>query len=151
MNKAFVREPDDDGRAYCPRCGSLGIPVESGPLDTHIRPASRSKMRDAAWFCNYPRCDVAYFNQFDAVVLTHELRRPIYPKDAGAPICACFGFTYDDVVADVDEGTPTRIRALLAKSKSTDAGCHTLAADGRCCLGAVQELYMKLRSQGEGG
>ena len=27
MNKAFVREPDDDGRAYCPRCNSLGAPV----------------------------------------------------------------------------------------------------------------------------
>jgi uncharacterized C2H2 Zn-finger protein len=77
MNKAFVREPEDDGRAYCPRCGSLGVPVESGPLDTHVRPALRSKMRDSAWFCNYPRCDVAYFNQFDAVVPTTELRGPI--------------------------------------------------------------------------
>lgn len=146
MNKAFVREPDDDGRAYCPRCGSLGVPVESGPLETHICPEARPKMREVAWFCNYPRCDVAYFNQFDAVVLTEELIGPIYPKDAAAPICACFGFTYDDVVADVDEGTPTRIRALLAKSKSSDARCHTLAADGRSCISAVQELYMKLRA-----
>ena len=151
MNKAFVREPDDDGRAYCPRCGSLGVPVESGPLDTHIRPESRSKMRDAAWFCNYPRCDVAYFNQFDAVVTIDELNGPIYPKDPNAPICACFGFTYEDVLADVDDGTPTRIRELLAKSKSSDARCHTLAPDGRSCMGAVQELYMKLRSQDASG
>jgi Zinc binding domain len=147
LNKAFVREPDDDGRAYCPRCGSLGVPVESGPLDTHIRPESRTKLRDAAWFCNYPRCEVAYFNQFDAVVLTSELNAPVYPKDAAAPMCACFGLTYDDVVADVDDGTPTRIRELLAKSKSADARCHTLAPDGRSCLGAVQEQYMKLRAQ----
>lgn len=149
MNKAFVREPDDDGRAYCPRCGSLGIPVESGPLDTHIRPESRSKMRDAAWFCNYPRCDAAYFNQFDAVVSTDELIGLVYPKDAGAPICACFGFTYDEIVADVDDGTPTRIRALLTKAKSADARCHTLAPDGRSCISVVQELYMKLRAQDE--
>jgi hypothetical protein len=151
MNKAFVREPDDDGRAYCPRCRSLGIPVESGPLDTHIRSESRSKMLDAAWFCNYARCDVAYFNQFDAVVLTSELKGPVYPKDAAAPICACFGFTYDDVVADVDDVTPTRIRELLAKSKSDSARCHTLAADGRSCMSAVQELYMKLRAQDASG
>jgi Zinc binding domain len=150
MNKAFVREPDDDGRAYCPRCGSLGVPVESGPLDTHIRPDSRGKMRDSAWFCNYPRCEAAYFNQFDAVVTTAELQGPIYPKDANAPICPCFGFTYDDVVADVDDGTPTRIRELLAKSKSADARCHTLAPGGRSCMSAVQELYMRLRSQTDG-
>jgi hypothetical protein len=148
MNKAFVREPDDDGRAYCPRCKSLGLPVMRGPLDTHIRPEARSKMRDDAWFCNFPRCDVVYFNQFDVVITIDELRGPVYPKDSHAAICACFGFTYDEVVADVDDGTPTRIRELLAKSKSREANCHTLAAAGRSCMTAVQELYMKLRSQG---
>jgi hypothetical protein len=148
MNKAFVREPDDDGRAYCPRCSTLGIPVEAGPLDTHVRPESRAKMHDAAWFCSFPRCDVAYFNQFDAVVTTDELRAPIYPKDLDAPLCACFGFTYDDVAADAQDSQPTRIRQLLAKSKSADARCHTLAPDGRCCMSAVQELYMRLRARG---
>jgi hypothetical protein len=146
MNKAFVREPDDDGRAYCPRCRSLGIEVTAGTIDTHLKPESRSKLRDEAWFCSFPRCEVAYFNQFDAVVTVDELRAPVYPKDANASLCACFGFTYDDIVADVDEGTPTRIRALLARSKSPDANCQSLAADGRCCLAAVQELYMKLRA-----
>jgi hypothetical protein len=43
MNKAFVREPDFDGRAFCPRCGALGLPVEHGPLDAHIQPASRAQ------------------------------------------------------------------------------------------------------------
>jgi hypothetical protein len=147
MNKAFIREPEDDGRAYCPRCKSLGVPVESGPLDTHIRTESRYKIRDAAWFCGFPRCDVAYFNQFDAVVSMDELKAPVYPYDPNAPMCACFGLTYDDVEADVRDGTPTRIRELLAKSKSTEARCSSLAADGRCCMSAVQELFMRLRSQ----
>lgn len=146
MNKAFVREPEDDGRAYCPRCRSLGIAVEAGPLDSHIRPEFRAKLRDDAWFCNFPRCDVAYFNQFDAVVTVDELKSPVYPKDPDAQICACFGFTYDEVAADARCDTPTRIRELLAKSKSAAADCRTLAADGRCCMTAVQALYMKLRS-----
>ena len=145
MNKAFVREPEDDGRAYCPRCRSLGTAVESGPLDTHIRPESRAAMHDAAWFCSFPRCVVAYFNQFDAIVTVDELKGTIYPKDLNAPICPCFGFTYDDVVADVDDTQPTRIRELLAKSKTPEARCRTLAPDGRCCMTAVQELYMRLR------
>jgi CopZ-like zinc binding protein len=147
MNKAFVREPDDDGRAFCPRCSTLGVPVNSGPLDTHIRPESRAKMLDSAWFCNFYRCDVAYFNQFGSVVLVEELKAPVYPKDPNAPICACFGLTYDEVVADADDPTPNRIRAVVAKQKAGEAECHTLAPDGRSCLGAVQELYMRLRSQ----
>jgi hypothetical protein len=122
--------------------------VESGPLDTHIRPESRGKIRDTAWFCGFPRCDVAYFTQFDAVITMDELKAPVYPYDPNAPICACFGLTYDDVEADVRDGTPTRIRELLAKSKSSEANCTMLAADGRCCMSAVQELYMRLRSTG---
>jgi Zinc binding domain len=147
MNKAFVREPEDDGRAFCPRCGTLGAPVHDGPLDTHIRPESRAKVLDVAWFCGFYRCDVAYFNQFGAVVLMEELKAPVYPYDATAPICACFGLTYDDVESDAREATPKRIRAVLTRIKAGEAQCHSLAADGRSCMGALQELYMRLRSR----
>lgn len=146
MNKAFVREPEFDGRAYCPRCGSLGLPVEHGPLDRHIRPEFRDKLGDTAWFCNFPRCDVAYFNLFEAVVLLEELRAPIYPFDLDAPMCACFGLGYADVEADAQEATPRRLRELLARSKSAEARCEQVAADGRCCMAAMQELYMRLRA-----
>ncbi len=37
MNKAFVREPESDGRAYCPRCGALGTPVNKVTLDRYVR------------------------------------------------------------------------------------------------------------------
>jgi hypothetical protein len=146
MNKAFIREPEFDGRAFCPRCGALGLPVEHGPLDEHIKPEARNKLGDSAWFCNFQHCEVAYFNLFEAVTLVDELKAPVYPKDFDAPMCACFGFDYDDVDADVRDGAPTRIRELLAKSKSSEARCTELAADGRCCMAAVQELYMKLRA-----
>ncbi len=147
MNKAFVREPEDDGRAFCPRCGALGVAVGAGPLDAHIRAESRRKMMEEAWFCGFARCDVAYFNLYDAVVTVDELRAPVYPKDLNAPICACFGLTYDDVEADVREGRPTRVRELLAKSKTSAARCHTLAASGQCCMSVVQELYLRLRGE----
>jgi hypothetical protein len=146
MNKAFVREPDADERVLCPRCGTLGIAVGRGPLDNHVRPEARGRMQDSAWYCAHPSCEVAYFNLFESTILKSELRAPVYPADVDAPICACFGFKYDDVEADVRNGQPTRIRALLAKSQSEDAHCQTLAVDGQCCLREVQKLYMKLRS-----
>jgi hypothetical protein len=146
MNKAFVREPEPDGRAFCPLCGSLGSPVEHAVLDRHIRPTARGLVGDAAWFCSFPRCDAAYFNLFNAVVRVEELNEPVYPKDLDAPICACFGLNYDDVAADAAAGTPTRIRTNLARAK-TAARCEELAADGRSCLGAIQELYQRLREE----
>ncbi len=62
-------------------------------------------MQDAAWFCNFPRCEVAYFNELQEVVLVDELTQPVYPKDFDSPLCACFGFKYEDVEADVRDGT----------------------------------------------
>ncbi|MGE0378826.1 MAG: hypothetical protein AB7I48_20745 [Planctomycetaceae bacterium] len=143
MNKAFVREPEPDGRAYCPRCGSLGTPVPGVTLDRHVHEPHRPQLGDSAWFCEFPRCHVAYFDLFERLVAVSELRSPVYPKDAAAPICACFGFTREDIEADVRHGTPIGIRQLLAKSQSSDAQCQTLAADGRCCLREVQRLYMR--------
>lgn len=145
MNKAFVREPEFDGRAYCPRCGSLGTPVGTAALDTHIRPEARSRMADSAWFCAYPPCEVAYFNLFESVIRVDELYGPVTPKDPQAPLCACFGLTRDDVEADVREGVPTRIRELNAKANSPDAHCATRAANGQCCLPEVRRLYLRLR------
>ncbi len=114
-------------------------------MDTHCRDEVRSRIREAAWFCPYPKCDVAYFNTLDVVITVDELRGPIYPKDLDAPLCSCFSFTMDDIMADVEEGTPTRIRALLARSQSPEARCAEAAPDGQCCLREVQRLYMKHR------
>ena len=142
MNKAFVREPEFDGKAYCPKCGSLGTAVSESTLDHQVRESHRSRVGDAAWFCSFAKCNIAYFDLFESSVSVNELRTPVYPKDAGAPICACFAFTIEDLESDVSDGTPTRIRELLAKSKSNDANCRVLAADGQCCMREVQRLYM---------
>ncbi|MBX3438172.1 MAG: hypothetical protein KF861_11825 [Planctomycetaceae bacterium] len=143
MNKAFVREPEADGRAYCPRCGSLGTPVVQETLDHHVCPAARPNLGESAWFCAFPECDIAYFDLFERSVEVSDLNTPVYPKSATAPICACFGLMIEEIEADAHEGVPTRIRELLAKSQSNAAQCHRLAADGRCCMREVQRLYLR--------
>lgn len=145
MNKAFVREPDDDGRGFCPRCGSLSTPVGAAPLDAHVRPTARGKLGQTAWFCSYPPCEVAYFDQLGGVVRTEELQGPVYPKFVEAPVCPCFNFTLEEIEADAEANVPTRIRELLVKSQSPAARCSILAADGRCCLTEVKRIYLKLR------
>lgn len=143
MNKAFVREPDFDGRVFCPRCGSLGVAVSRETLDHHVQQPARSGLGDSAWFCDYGSCEIAYFDLFERCVDVTKLQRPVYPKDPSAPICACFEFTLDDIDADIRSGTPTRIRELISRSESDAAQCQTLAADGRCCIREVQRLYMR--------
>ncbi len=146
MNKAFVREPDADARVTCPRCGSVGTTVGNGPIELYVPAPLQDQMKNAAWCCSNAACEVVYYNMFEQTVRAVELLTPVYPYDSNAPICACFGFTLQDVEDDADESQPLRIRALLARSHSPEACCQAVAVDGRCCLREVQRLYMKLKS-----
>jgi hypothetical protein len=145
MNKAFVREPDDDGKGFCPRCGSLGYPVLGGTLDVHIQSQARPRLGATGWFCPYPDCSVAYFDAFDTVISISELTRPVYPKDQTASLCGCFEFYESDLDADLADVAPVRIRGLLARSQTPEARCAVLAADGRCCLTEIRRQYLQRR------
>lgn len=149
MNKAFVREPDHTAD-YCPRCGAKGESVANETLACHVPEGRKAVLADPANFCPSPRCDVAYFDAFERVVLVGELLRPVYPKDPTAPICACFGLTREEIEQDVKEGVVARTRAVLEKAKSPAARCRQMAANGRSCVPYVQKLYMQCRAEAEG-
>ncbi len=144
MNKAFVREPDTTD-FYCPKCDAAGLPVLWHTVEAHVPPDKRQSLAASALFCSTPSCQVAYFDALETVVPVSDLLQPVYPKDDTAPLCPCFGLTRHDVEDDVDSGTPTKIRALLAQSKSPAAHCETAAPSGRCCLPEVQRYFFKLK------
>ena len=79
-----------------------------------------------------------------ARTLSNHVQEPTQ-LSATAPVCACFGLTEIDIEADIQDGTPRRIRQLYVQSQSADAKCQVLAVDGQCCLREVQRIYMKLQ------
>jgi hypothetical protein len=146
MNKAFVREPDDTGQAYCPRCRSLGVAVQEPTLVAQLSAEAIKELSDTAWFCPFPSCDVAYFDMFERVATVGALRAPVYPKDPDAPICPCFGFTTDEIEEDLADGGVERTRALVARAKSAEARCSAASPTGQSCVAEVQRYYMRRRA-----
>jgi hypothetical protein len=146
MNKAFVRESDSTD-VLCPACGAVGEPTPRETLAAHLSEAQRSKLADAALFCPTGTCPVAYFDAFEGAIRADDLASPVYPKDPDAPICACFRFTTDEIEEDLAEGTPRRIRELLAKSKSPAAHCATASPTGRNCMPEVQRYYFRRKAE----
>jgi hypothetical protein len=142
MNKAFVREPDST-EERCPRCGAIGEPVRREVLDNYVIESARDNVALPANFCPTPLCEVAYFDVFERVILTSALTKPVYPKDLDAPMCACFGFTRDEIEQDLAEGTNVRTKACVLKAKSPAAQCHVLAANGRSCVMEVQRYFVQ--------
>src|ERR1700685_1627565 len=111
MNKAFVRDAEPMSER-CPRCASIGQPVFGVTLDAFIKSEHRAQLGDTACFCPSESCRIAYFDAFERHVTLDELAKPVFPKDPLAPICGCFGFTCEEIEADVRENVATRTRAL---------------------------------------
>jgi len=151
MNKAFVREPDDAGQRYCPACQSLGVAVSAETWRAHVSSPDSTHLAGAAFFCLFARCDVVYFDEFERVVRVAEVAEPVWPKDPDAPLCACFGFTSDDVEDDLRERGVRRVRELLEKAKSPAAACRIKAPSGQCCVAEVQRYFLKRRAESGAG
>ena len=150
MNKAFVKEPDSTAGGRCPRCGSPGQSVGAATLDSFLKPEFRHDLSEVGYFCPFPRCEVAYFDSFERVVLVESLVRPVYPKSPDAPICGCFGLTAEEIEDDVHEPVPVRCREALAKAKSPDARCSVMSPNGQPCVAEVQRYFMKFRAEHQG-
>ena len=149
MNKAFLREPEQ-GADYCPRCGAKGETVPTTTVQAQAAAEKGSLLAEPASFCPTASCEVVYFDSLGRMVRTSDLAHPVYPKDATAPLCACFGLTRDDIEADVREGAPTRTRAVLEKARSPQACCAQKAANGRSCVAYVQKYYLQCLAAAKG-
>jgi Zinc binding domain len=145
MNKAFTREPDETGAKRCPQCDSPGQQVGPETLAAQVGDEARTAIAESAYFCPYARCEVAYFDAFERVVKVDRLKHPIYPKDPTAPLCPCFGLTTEDVEQDVREGVVTRVRELVARTKSPEARCKEMSPTGQSCIAEVQRYYLRFR------
>jgi hypothetical protein len=69
MNKAFVREADLTD-VLCPQCGAAGLGVMRMTFEAHVPEEARRPLAASAYFCPTPNCPVAYFDAFEATVLS---------------------------------------------------------------------------------
>lgn len=146
MNKAFVREAEDETAPKCPRCHAIGQPVGPQTLAVQLpADAARGLAVTSTNFCPNPTCDVAYFDAHDQIAAASLLRRSTWPKsqDPAATLCPCLGLTAADVMSDALRGDPTRIRALLARGQSAPQECAAATPNARPCAAEAQRLYLK--------
>ena len=143
MNKAFCKEPDSSLPPRCPRCGTDGVQIAPETLRAHLDAAAVESLAEPAYWCPDESCGVAYFDLLERTVATSEARGLFWPKDPGGPLCCCHGLTVEDVDADLAEGTPSRVRAVVQKASQPGAACATMSPDGRSCVARVQRYYMR--------
>ena len=146
MNKAFVKEAQDETAPKCPHCHAIGQPVGPQTLAAQLPPeAARPLAITSTNFCPNPTCDVGYFDANEQTAPASLLRRPTWPKadDPAAILCPCLELTAADLINDARRADPTRVRALLARSQANPHDCVAATPNARPCAAEAQRLYLK--------
>ena len=137
MNKAFIKEPEQDRDALCPRCGSIGLQVSEATLAAQAKAEKAMELGEVAFFCPFARCEVAYFDLFErylttawesgaqpVVVLTKadlclDLPAALLEAESvaiGAAVCAISNVTGDGIDLLVSHLQPAQTVVLLGSS-----------------------------------
>jgi hypothetical protein len=119
--------------------------VQVGPetLRAHLDPAGVATLAEPVHWCPGESCDVAYFDLLERTVAVVHAHGLTWPKDPAGPLCSCHGLTVEDVDADLAEGAPTRVRAVVQKAGAPGAVCAVSSPDGRSCVARVQRYYVQ--------
>jgi hypothetical protein len=150
MSRAFVRDPETPGPT-CPSppgCGGIGVPVSTTTLRARLRPEAAARFEEEAFFCPDPACEVAYFDGRLAWAARSELLEPAYPKQEGAPLCACFGVSREAIEELGRRGDKAAMREFLERTTSPAARCATRAADGRSCATEARRVFLRALAGG---
>ena len=144
MNKAFVREPDNDPTCPAPRgCGADGVPVSRRTVQANLATDSSRRLSETAFFCPTPGCKIAYFDALGAVVEASDLRTAVWPKDSRAPICPCFSVLERDLRKDAEAGSRDLVRSLVQRAESDQARCAECSPTGQSCVADVRRVFLK--------
>lgn len=132
----------------CPGCGSKGMAVKAVTVHALLprlsdRPNSNL---DAFCFCGSTLCDVVYFSVdgWSAHKGALNVRVGVKETQDPIPVCYCFGYSRDDILADQRRNRSSSIsNAIEAAMKASRCSCETKNPSGRCCLTEIHRILGK--------
>ncbi|MFK5913035.1 MAG: hypothetical protein QM484_01570 [Woeseiaceae bacterium] len=102
--------------------------VPSKTILHHIKNSWQANLIDQGYyFCNDPKCDVAYFGE-DGQRINKQDLVPAEINNEGL-ICYCFGVNKKDALHN-----PKIKQFVIEQTKIGNCSCETSNPSGRCCL-----------------
>lgn len=139
----------------CLECGQRGRPVPATTLEALVSTPALTALRDHTGFrfCANPLCDTAYFRaQTGERVPRGMVKVRIGQKETEPPIpvCYCFGFSAEQIEADVHRtGTSSIPEIIREKCRQGLDRCERTNPQGRCCLGNVRAVLARAGAGGQ--
>lgn len=129
----------------CPRCGKKGKSVSFETVEHLVKAGGRNRIEKEAsyFFCKTEDCDVVYYSAQGGTVFSREdVRVPVWQKDKGldVPACYCFHHTRRLIYEEIEETGESTVQETIAQLvKEGRCACEITNPQGSCCLGNVNK------------
>ncbi|MBI2388590.1 MAG: (2Fe-2S)-binding protein [Deltaproteobacteria bacterium] len=157
MERCCDAEPcEDDARASrgnaasCPGCGAVGRPVANATLEAILpREAALGLLVIERRFCGSRDCDILYYGADGRSVHKRQALVRVGAKEAEDPIpvCYCFGFTRDQIRAEIlATGGSSILQRVKEAIRAGECRCERANPSGGCCLGELSAVAKGARA-----
>lgn len=127
--------------APCPSCGAPGASVPNATVEglcTDATPLPEDRWRA----CGSAACPVVWYGEATGTALdTRACRVRVTAKETAAdrPVCYCFAFSAEVVIARAGSSEPVSVVVREACRRGEDR-CETTNPRGACCLGEIRRI-----------
>ncbi|WP_049784372.1 putative iron-sulfur cluster-binding metallochaperone [Alicyclobacillus acidocaldarius] len=133
----------------CPACHEPARRVALRTVKAMLTGAALRRLRpdDDFHFCASPGCNVVYFAS-DQVFRVADVRQRVFQKDASAdaPVCYCFDWTRESLIAAVHRGVRPD-EDIEEQVRERRCACDLRNPQGACCLGNVKAILASARAR----
>lgn len=125
----------------CPSCGAVGSSVPAGTVEA-LRSDATELPTDRWRACANITCPAVWYGEETGKVLdTQACRVRVTAKETAPdrPVCYCFGFSAEAVIARAGTSEPVSAEVREACRRGEDR-CETTNPRGTCCLGELRRV-----------
>ncbi|MCI0621791.1 MAG: (2Fe-2S)-binding protein [Acidobacteria bacterium] len=133
------------GVMNCPVTGKRSKQIDLLTVRSLVRRLPLGMPRTAYYFCDDPACDVVYFPADPRAPMFKRndlwVRVGVKEENDPMPVCYCFGFTREDILAEIRAtGRSTVSERVAAEVKAGNCACEVKNPSGKCCLGNITRI-----------
>lgn len=138
------------GTLACPACGNPGAAVQLQTVKALLTEIALRRVQPTRYrFCGITACHVVYFGDARDHFDTHDIRVPVWQKEAvGARLlCYCFGETESVIRAErLEQGRTAVVDRIREHIAAHRCACDIRNPRGACCLGDVIAAVKRIDS-----
>ena len=134
----------------CPYCTLPGEKVNAKTVNSLLS-IQKELLNDINYYlCFSKECDVAYYNNNNEIILTSEIKVPIWFKNGANPkyICYCSEVTKKEIVDAIVNKNCKTVKDVVKNTNAMKiSNCVVNSPTGKCCSRQINDILQDINGK----